>query len=602
MIPLLLTKLAPNTTKWPLGTDEGLLRQWRGFMAARILVATVLLLLIVFIHTMGAVPLRRELSLCAAYWVLTVVVLWLGMPERNPQRFDPQWLVTVGADVVVFSMLLYWQVSGINFTPLFALPVLLAAVLGPLLLALGTAATVTLVLLGDAWWLSLMGTGDATTRYLQAALTGLGLFVVAYLANQLAVRLARQERLVYSSAMAARTQIQVNQMVIDGLSDGILVVDSNGVVRTANPAARKMLGPRIGDMPAQSPSEVVSDSSDLDKALPSAPFVLASHPAWQPLADVAWLTLQQLSAQQTEVAIVDAMGAARRLSVRTQSAAGTGGVDDSQALCVMFLEDLREIEARLRTEKLAAMGRMSAAVAHEIRNPLAAISQANALLAEELQDPAQQKLASMVQHNAKRLARIVDDVLDISRVTPAQSQDAFLSDAEQTIIAICCDWAAQHGCGDQLLLPSAHAQRRSSTVVFEEDHLRRVLVNFLDNALRYASKDVAAIRVLLPTPHISAGQMRLAVWSDSPPLDVGVQRHLFEPFFSSESRSSGLGLYICRELCIRHGASIGYQRTDQPSVSTQTDFSHSVMLPSGNEFYVQLNLASGMLPLQVSAF
>ena len=139
-------------------------------------------------------------------------------------------------------------------------------------------------------------------------------------------------------------------------------------------------------------------------------------------------------------------------------------------------------------------------------------------------------------------------------------------------------------------------------MVFEEDHLRRVLVNFLDNALRYASKDVAAIRVLLPTPHISAGQMRLAVWSDSPPLDVGVQRHLFEPFFSSESRSSGLGLYICRELCIRHGASIGYQRTDQPSVSTQTDFSHSVMLPSGNEFYVQLNLASGMLPLQVSAF
>jgi two-component system, NtrC family, sensor histidine kinase PilS len=593
---------ASNPTHWAIGTEEGLSRQWRGFMAARIVVATVLLLLMVFIHTMGSVPLRRELILCAAYWVLTVVILWFGAPQRHPKRFDPQWLVTVGADVIVFSMLLHWQVSGINFTPLFALPVLLAAVLGPLLLALGTAATVTLVLLADAWWLSLIGTGDATTRYLQAALTGSGLFVVAYLANQLAVRLARQERLVYSSAMAARTQVQVNQMVIDGLSDGVLVIDGNGVVRTANPAARKMLGPRVGYATAQLSEEFAREGSDLDKALPSAPFVLASQAAWQPLADVAWLTLQQLSAQQTEVAIVDTAGAVRRLSVRTQSVSGTSGTDDAQALCVMFLEDLRELEARLRTEKLAAMGRMSAAVAHEIRNPLAAISQANALLAEELQEPAQQKLTSMVQHNAKRLARIVDDVLDISRVTPAESQDAFLPDAEQTIIAICRDWAAQHNCGDQLLLPSAHAQQRSSTVVFEEDHLRRVLVNFLDNALRYASKDAAAIRVLLPTPQIATGKMRLAVWSDSPPLDVGVQRHLFEPFFSSESRSSGLGLYICRELCVRHGASIGYQRTDQPSVSAQTDFAHSVMLPSGNEFFVQLNLASSMLPLQVSAF
>lgn len=601
-MPLFLQPTATAATPWAMGTDEGLLRQWRGFMAARILVATVLLLLMVFIHTMGSVPLKRELILCAAYWLLTVITLWLGTPERNPERFDPQWLATVGADVFVFSMLLYWQISGINFAPLFALPVLLAAVLGPLVLALGTAATVTLVLLVDAWRWSISGTGDAATRYLQAALTGVGLFVVAYLANQLAMRLARQERLAHSSAMAARTQVQVNQMVIDGLSDGILVVDSNGVVRTANPAARTMLGPRMGMVPAQFPGQVASDSRDFDKALPSAPFVLAFQTAWQPLADVAWLTLQQFSAQQTEVAIADATGAVRRLSVRTQSVAGTGGADDTQALCVMFLEDLREMEARLRTEKLAAMGRMSAAVAHEIRNPLAAISQANALLAEDLQEPAQQKLASMVQHNAKRLARIVDDVLDISRASPAQAQEAFLPDLEQTTVAICRDWAAQHSCGDQLLLPSVQAQQRCSTVVFEEDHLRRILVNFLDNALRYASKDAASIRVLLPTPQIATGKLRLAVWSDSPPLDVGVQRHLFEPFFSSESRSSGLGLYICSELCVRHGASIGYQRTDQPNVLSQTDFAHSVMLPSGNEFFVQLNLASSMQPLQVSAF
>ena len=85
-----------------------------------------------------------------------------------------------------------------------------------------------------------------------------------------------------------------------------------------------------------------------------------------------------------------------------------------------------------------------------------------------------------------------------------------------------------------------------------------MLVNLLDNALRYASQQPGAIRVL--TDLSSAGLPRLRVWSDGAPLDQGVQRHLFEPFFSSESRSSGLGLYICRELCERHGALIGYQR------------------------------------------
>ena len=81
----------------------------------------------------------------------------------------------------------------------------------------------------------------------------------------------------------------------------------------------------------------------------------------------------------------------------------------------MFLQDLRELEARIRTEKLAAMGRMSAAVAHEIRNPLAAITQASALLGEDLVDPAHRQLTTMVQQNAQRLARIVDDVLDVAR-------------------------------------------------------------------------------------------------------------------------------------------------------------------------------------------
>jgi two-component system sensor histidine kinase PilS (NtrC family) len=115
-------------------------------------------------------------------------------------------------------------------------------------------------------------------------------------------------------------------------------------------------------------------------------------------------------------------------------------------------------------------------------------------------------------------------------------------------------------------------------VAFEPDHLRRVLVNLLDNALRYASAREGAIQVASSTDG-----RKLSVWSDGKPLDAGVQRHLFEPFFSSESRSSGLGLYICRELCERHGARIAYRRCAAPDGSGR----------EGNEFVVTFKAAAG---------
>jgi two-component system, NtrC family, sensor histidine kinase PilS len=574
----------PALSKWSLGMDEGLPRLWRGFMTARILVAVVLLLLILFLNSAGQTSMGRELVVCSAYLALTCWVRFAGQPERAVSRFDPRWVITVGVDVLVFAALLHYQVGALNFTPLFALPVLLAAVLGTLLLALGTAAAVTLALLADAWWMSMTTGSDVTSRFLQAALTGLGLFVVAYLANQLAMRLARQERLVHMSTMAARAQTQVNQSVIDTLNDGVLVVDANGVVRTANPAARTMLGPRIGGGMAY------------EGLLPHTPFVLASQANWQPLVDMATNTMVQRQAQRAEVAITDSAGTTRKLMVRTQLVVNPTDMLDADSLCVMFLEDLREMEARLRTEKLAAMGRMSAAVAHEIRNPLAAISQANALLAEELLQPNQVKLTHMVGNNAKRLARIVDDILDVSRAQPLLADPWHLPHAEQFIAAMCQDWAAQNGCVEQLLLPTVHSD---STIIFEEEHLRRVMVNLLDNALRYASKRIAAIQVTLqltqaPSSGAVAGvvALRLSVWSDAAPIEQGVQRHLFEPFFSSESRSSGLGLYICRELCARHGASIGYQRVEPPVSGAPSAEAQATL---GNEFFVHFALATALV-------
>jgi two-component system sensor histidine kinase PilS (NtrC family) len=541
--------------------ESGLPRLWRGFMAARILVAGVLLLLMLYLRVMGQPPQSLALVVCIAYLALTVWVRVLGRPTLPDAKFDPQWLLTVGVDVLVFGLLLYFQVGTINYTPLFALPVLLAAVLGPLLLALGTAAAVTLALLLDALQYTLSNTVDAAGRYVQAAITGTGLFIVAYLANQLATRLVRQERVARGSEMAARAQIQVNQLVIDNLGDGVIVLDANGVVHAANPAARDMLGANLGDL----------------SQLAKPPFVLAARAAWQGLADLAVQSLEEARPLQREVT-VQAEGMQRQLHVKTYLSILPNAPAQGN-LCVMFMEDLREVEARVRTEKLAAMGRMSAAVAHEIRNPLSAISQANELLAEEMQSPQQHNLVRMVAQNVQRLNRVVEDVLDVARVQGGVRQAAVLHDASRFIQSICHDWMTQNKAQNMAV---ALIDNAPSAIEFEADHLRRVLVNLLDNALRHASRRQAAIQVSFQQASVQ-GLWQLSVWSDGLPLDPGVQRHLFEPFFSSQSRSSGLGLYICRELCVRHGATIRYQRSTrlQPTTGSESP-------QEGNDFIVLL--------------
>ena len=264
-----------------------------------------------------------------------------------------------------------------------------------------------------------------------------------------------------------------------------------------------------------------------------------------------------------------------RLQARTRLTATPG--DGGQTLCVMFLRDQREMEARMRTEKLASMGRMSAAVAHEIRNPLAAIVQANALLDEDIALPRHRQLTQMVRQNAARLGKIVEEVLEVSRVRRGdhvEASDVFV--LNELVAKVCADWQEQAKQRHLLRFDLAAVDVR---VRFQSEHLRRVLVNLLDNASRYCGVENGAIEVA--TACSATGQAVMRVWNGGPPLEQSVQRHLFEPFFSSESRSSGLGLYICRELCEEQGASISYCR----STRKQSD-----VVVEGNEFLVSMQV------------
>lgn len=530
-------------------------------MAGRVAIAGVLVILQAALQALGNPINRWNLAVCVAYLFATLAVRLWAHPRPPRSTFDAQWVSTIGVDMIAFSLLNFLQLGGINYSLLFALPVLLASVLGPILLAFGTAASVTLLLLADAWWSSVQGAGESNARWLQAGLSGSGFFLVALLANQLAQRLAREEMLVKQSQYAARTQIQVNELVITTLADGVLVIDANGMVRSANPSARRLLAAQ--------------------NTLYPAPFMLAAQAAWRPLTDLMHRTFDAKSEQEISLSLAHPGLQARRLHVRSRLTDSQENMRES--LCVMFLEDLRDMEARVRVEKLAAMGRMSAAVAHEIRNPLAAISQANALLEEDLQELGQRQLTGIIGQNVQRLATIVDEVLDISRAQqqiPAPQTTTLLLDEAASHIA--ADWAGQNGASARLRISTGAG---NAAVCFDDEHLRRLMINLLDNALRYASSSDHAIEV---TTHLMApGQARLGVWSDGLPLEETVQRHLFEPFFSSESRSTGLGLYICRELCERYGALIGYQRVLREDTE-------------GNEFFIMFRPASQFMSADLS--
>ncbi len=542
----------------PSDKPQEMERLWRGFMTARVMLGLVLLALQGVIYTVGAASSATAIATCAAYLVLAVGMRLAGRPRPLGKTVDTQWIAIIGVDILAFAALQVAQGHSINYAPLLALPILMASVLGPLPLALAAAAGLTLLLFLYAAWESVQSQGDATALFLQAALTGAGYFVISFLAHQIASRLANVELRAERSQLAIRVQRQVNELVIESLTDGVLVIDPHCSVRAANPAARLLLG---------------VDASLQDKA-----FGLALQRGWQGLIELAQLSFARGAAQQAEVTIRHAGHGPRRVRARTQLTSTPGGADES--LCVMFIQDQREMEARMRTEKLASMGRMSAAVAHEIRNPLSAIAQANALLDEDLSEPRHKQLTRMVQQNTRRLERIVADVLNVSSV-PQRHDDSASGALElnQAISRICQDWQQQTDSAQRLRVDLAD---EAIQVSFEDEHLRRILINLLDNARRYASDQAGAIQVWADRATNEQGTLR--VWSDGAPMEQSVETHLFEPFFSSESRSSGLGLYICRELCEKQGASIVFNRSARNVRGTRID---------GNEFVVSFRTPRG---------
>jgi two-component system sensor histidine kinase PilS (NtrC family) len=228
------------------------------------------------------------------------------------------------------------------------------------------------------------------------------------------------------------------------------------------------------------------------------------------------------------------------------------GAPHSEGDSVVVIEDLERLEQRAQQLKLASMGRLSASIAHEIRNPLGAIRHANGLLAERLDDPRLQRLAAIVEDNSVRINRVVEHVLSIARRERAAVDAIDMALFLQTFVPE----FAEHN--DQPVDRLAVAIETEAPLMFDVEHLRQVLVNLTGNALRYASGTPAAVRISWRA--IKAGRLELAVSDDGPGLTPEQAQHAFEPFYTTEARGTGLGLFLVRELCASNGASIRYER------------------------------------------
>lgn len=445
----------------------------------------------------------------AAY--LLVAAGFLAVLLRKPRRFNLQLSMQVAADIAALTLMMFasgGQKSGIAV--LLLVVVAGAGLVGQGRMTLFYAALASVAMLLEESWRALTREADPAD-FVRTGIICISFFGTAIIARLLARRVVANETLARERGRQLNDQLRISERIIRDMEDGALVVDGEGRVRMLNPRAEALLGVKA------------SDNTELGILSPG---IAERYQVW--------------SAQPAEVVEMLQQDNGRLLRVRYLPSAETGGNS------LIYLEDMERIQSQAQQLKLAALGRLTANMAHEIRNPLAAISHAAELLAEEDADPLHQRLARIIHDNTRRLNRLVTEVLELGRRDRAQPEalrwQAFLS-----------------GFLEELALHDSSVSRRvlvgagDVELRFDRGHFYRVLWNLLGNALRHASAGDGAVR-LAARSGTTANNVELHIIDDGPGIDQAHCNQVFEPFFTTHGTGTGLGLYIARELCEANGA------------------------------------------------
>jgi two-component system sensor histidine kinase PilS (NtrC family) len=461
---------------------------------------------------LGSHALNFFRAVCIAYLVLGVVFQSLLRNLRDP--FNLQLSAHVAVDVVALTLLMYASGglrSGLGVMLLISLTA--AALVAPRRLALLYAALAAIALLLDqGYWVLAYDAPEVS--FFQPGLLALGGFAIAGLTSWLAQRVAANEGLARERGRALETQLRINQLVIADMQDGVIVLDRDARVVQHNPQAQRLLG------------EEALRGAEFARLLPGF------GERWQD-----WRGGDAAAGR----AELETRGRGLRLRLMETGAA--------EQLAVLFVEDTTRSREEAQQLKLAALGRLTANIAHEIRNPLSAISHAAELLNEEARQPDRARLTRIIHDNTQRLDRLVADVMQLNRRDCANAERVALN---TWLAGFVEDFAAVEALAPGRIRVEGG---REATIEFDREHLRQVLWNLLSNAVRHAREAPGSVRLVLGA---YGDQVELSVIDDGPGVPRASQGQLFEPFFTTESKGTGLGLYIARELCAANRAALEY--------------------------------------------
>lgn len=462
-----------------------------------------------------------------AYWVAAVGFMLITPQTRSQLNTLLMW--QVGLDVVVLTAIMFISGSQRGSVPYLLMTTLAgAALVGEGRMVLGFAAMATISVLAEqAARIVLLGVrADDLTR---TGITCLGYFAVAMLARLLARRALENETLARQRGAALQRQMRVNARIIEDMQDGVVVFDESGSVRQINPRAVELLGVELVEG-----EQVEMRVPELGAGL-EASLVMPSP-----------------------VLRIERSGKTLRLR---RVLAGEGGDQ------VLYLEDLDRIEAKAQQFKLAALGRLTASIAHEIRNPLASVTQAAELLQDEKRTQMQQRLSRIVLDNSARIDRIVRDVLEVGRRDRATLEMLEVS-------------AFLHNFIEEFALHTPAARDCVSVeikghpkICFDRVHLAQILGNLLGNALRYCRQQPGSVRLRIGPQ--GDEYLLLALSDDGPGIAASERGRIFEPFHTTDPKGTGLGLYVAQELADANGARL-----------VLADFDSDAATQGGAEFHL----------------
>ncbi len=503
-----------------------LLRYFNGYRAFIACAAAVYALAGIHISPFGDT--NRALFSGTALIYAALMVAGLVSSWRRWPSFETQTGILSFLDVILLTILLHAS-GGLSS----GLGLLLVVSVGGSSLLLGTrltiffAALATVAIGVEVNWAFLTGGFWSTDGYTQGGLLGFGLFATATLSHALAERLRATEALAQRRGVDLANLSQINDLIIQRMQSGVLVCDSGGQVHMLNKSARDFLG--------------------LREPLSGKPH----------LADIS----ASLATQMADWLARSAANRGRQL-VTTR-----GGYtllprflaigDGKNSGVLVFLEDTAILKQQAHQLKMSALARLTASIAHEIRNPLGAIIHAGQLLSESTGQTGEEKrLVRIIDDQSRRMNVIVENVMQLSR---RDHVNPVVLDLTAWTKDFAHQFAETGGKPPEIISVNTPG---TIEVCMDPDQLAQVIGNLCQNALRHSPPFTGQPLIALKAGTDSDRRPFLDVidWGSGIPPEI--VDNIFDPFFTTTPRGTGLGLYIARELCEGNGARLDYHPGD----------------------------------------